>query len=56
MTSAGFFHEDPLEEQFFIVSEEVKTSQSCAEASNEDRLRLYGLYKQVSSMRHAVMM
>lgn len=47
MTSAGFFDDEALEEEFLVISEKVKTSASCAEASNEDRLRLYGLYKQV---------
>ena len=43
MTSAGFFDDETLEEEFLVISEKVKTSASCAEASNEDRLRLYGL-------------
>jgi hypothetical protein len=36
-----------LEESFLIACEKCKSSPKCADASNEDKLRLYGLYKQV---------
>jgi hypothetical protein len=36
-----------LEESFLIACEKCKSSAKCSDASNEDKLRLYGLYKQV---------
>ena len=47
MESEGSFSESSLKETFFNTCERCKSSAHCAEASNEDRLRLYGLFKQV---------
>ena len=56
MSSAGEFESkteptsEPLtdlDQAFAAACEKCKRSRECAEASNEDKLRLYGLYKQV---------